>query len=730
MARAETNKTYSTFVGGLFTESSDLNFPENVALDLDNVDLFRKGNIRRRNAVDYENNYSLSTATFNGDGLSSIAVAEDTWENVDGDSSRNFAVLQFGSTLYFYDLSVTPLSDGVKGFTVDLTGFAAPNATNIGSAEVSMDSGRGALFVSSEKIDPFYITYDPDGDSITSTEIILSIRDFDGVEDSLDLEERPSSLSAEHEYNLRNQGWGTVNGNNTITSYFNSKGVYPSNTQIWFVGKDSQDDFNPGLLDKTDFGNTRAPRGHFILDPFYKDRSDVSGVAGLDVESESKRPTAVAFFAGRVWYGGNKGNVYYSQVLLDNFSNVGNCYQEADPTSEEQSDLVATDGGVVKIPEAGEIVAFFVLGDNLVVFARNGNWQIGGSEGAGFKATDFAVSRISDVGTLSRRTIVDTDNIPVWFGEDGIYTFESNQVSLKLGANNLSKRTIQTFYDEIPTLSKSRAKGIYDRGTRRVIWLYQSVFNSDNPYRYDKALILDTDLGVFWPYTFSFTETDSPYIAGVIDTDIFTEVTNEETVVVGSDVVQVGGEDVVTNVRVPSAGSSYIKYLAIKPDGTNSKFTFADINNDNFYDWETEDGTGVSYNSYLETGHEVFGDIMRFKQAIFVYCYFGRTETAFEASGDGYDFDKPSSCLMRAKWEWADNAASNRWSESKQVYRLRRLFTPDPGDLSYDSGFPVVVTRNKVRGKGRAIRLRFESEAGKDFNLLGFAVHGSGNTKP
>ncbi len=42
---------------------------------------------------------------------------------------------------------------------------------------------------------------------------------------------------------------------------------------------------------------------------------------------------------------------------------------------------------------------------------------------------------------------------------------------------------------------------------------------------------------------------------------------------------------------------------------------------------------------------------------------------------------------------------------------------------------PVVVTNNKVRGSGKAMSIEFTSESGKDFDLLGWSVLASGNTR-
>lgn len=59
----------------------------------------------------------------------------------------------------------------------------------------------------------------------------------------------------------------------------------------------------------------------------------------------------------------------------------------------------------------------------------------------------------------------------------------------------------------------------------------------------------------------------------------------------------------------------------------------------------------------------------------------------------------------------------------KEVYRLRRPVVVDTGDLnSFDYEYDSVVTRNKLRGRGTNVKLRFESTTGKDFKLQGYEV--------
>ena len=50
------------------------------------------------------------------------------------------------------------------------------------------------------------------------------------------------------------------------------------------------------------------------------------------------------------------------------------------------------------------------------------------------------------------------------------------------------------------------------------------------------------------------------------------------------------------------------------------------------------------------------------------------------------------------------------------------------GGSACGSGFPVTLSTHKVRGLANAIRLRFESEQGKDFDLLGWAIVFTGGT--
>lgn len=734
MPRAKANKTYRNFVKGLITEAGPLNFPENSTKDEDNCELYIKGNRKRRLGFNPENNFSLSSQTVSTSNWTDYAINTTTWNTVGGDGNTNFLVVQIGPTLYFYNQASTPLSDGQKSFTVNLIDFSAPGATNIGNYVVQTASGKGFLFVVGSHIESFYISYDADADTISTTQIDIEVRDFAGLDDGLDPDEEPSTLSKEHSYNLKNQGWlPPANGiTDPTTTYQTAAGRYPANSQQWWQAKDVSDDFSAALMRKFGGGNTLAPRGHYILEAFYKDRSTVSGVANIAVESVSSRPSAVGFFSGRVFYAGVSGgtingHVFFSQVVEDE-SKIGRCYQVNDPTSEDLNSLLDTDGGVIVIPEAGSVLALFPMKNSLLVFADNGIWSISGTDG-GFKATDFKVNKVSSIGITGASSIVDAEGVPVWWGVTGIHTVSVDEVSQEFGVSNISRQTIQTFYNEIPALSKVDAKGVYDKGNKKVRWLYRSTAPSggSNRFRFDSILTLDTVLGAFYPWTISALASTPYYVGSAFASPTVSTLLDDEAVEDGSDAVLDGVDAVVAGVAVSVGDDTFVKYFCFREGASSIQWTFGNFTSTEFKDWFTVDNTGVDYTSFFETGDEILEDVMRLKQAKYLHVFFNRTETAY-TDGTFTAWENPSGCYVQSRWEWSDHINSHKWSPLYQVYRFRREYTPSSG-TDYNSGFPVIITKNKLRGIGRALRLRFSSESGKDFDILGWALSFTGNTE-
>src|SRR5690606_25759299 len=267
------------------------------------------------------------------------------------------------------------------------------------------------------------------------------------------------------------------------------------------------------------------------------------------------------------------------------------------------------------------------------------------------------------------------------------------------------------------------------KGSKKVRWLYRSTAQSggSNRYRFDSILTLDTMLGAFYPWSISALSSNPYYIGSAFPTSNVNSIIDEFTVVNGADMVVNGTDQVVAGQSINVGNDSFVHYLCFREGSTNVRWTFGTFSSSRFKDWFSVDGVGAEYESYFETGDEILEDVMRSKQAKYIHVFFNRTET--EYTDETYtEWDRPSGCFLQSRWEWSDHINSHKWSPLYQVYRFRRKYTPSSG-TDFDSGFPVIVTKNKLRGVGRALRLRFSSESGKDFDIVGWAISFSGNTE-
>ena len=485
-----------------------------------------------------------------------------------------------------------------------------------------------------------------------------------------------------------------------ITQYYSRIGRYPANNQQWWLARSEIDDstrglkigdFMPEVLQKLYMGNLRAPRGHYILQAFKKGRASVSGVSGIPDDPTNDRPSTVSFFSGRAWYGCGS-TTYFSQVLTDKHK-AGLCYMESDPTSENISDPLATDGGVIPIPEAFKIVRMVPHGGAMLVFAHNGVWSITGTA-AGFSALDISVNKVSPVGCRSPMSVVETAEAVFWWSEVGIMGVTQDKQTFtsiaSFAKTNISETTIQSFYDEISDASKTDVKAVYDPKNNCIYWLYRE---DETVSQYDKVLILDLTLGSFYPWKFS--DSSSWSVKG-----IYTNTRNNSYTIP-------------TDIK-----PSTVEYIV----ANGSDVRIAQARSGSFTDWYSIDNIGVTYDSYMEAGYELFEDAMRKKNITYLFTYLTRTE---ENIVDG-EPDCPSSCQMQVKWDWASSSLSNKWTTPVELYRPGRFLAD-----SADTGFSMVVTKNKVRGNGKAIQFRFgTSEAGKNFDLVGWSIAVTGNPIP
>lgn len=730
-SRAEVN----TFVQGIITEASPLNFPENASSDEENFILNRDGTRERRKGMDVESvNYKLlADSPFSQ--VSTVGISTFTWTQVKGSSYIELLVIQIGQLLSFYDNSAPTLSEtGYKGF-LRIDRFPTTKVYSFASVE-------GFLVVAAGEGDFAVIEYDDITNAITISFDRIRIRDLFGVQSPVSQYELDSSfrggLEPMHYYNLQNQSWGIPRrdaagaGRDPILNYEEALLRAPSNSEQVWVGMQFQPAQPPAgpfermyvnLYDEVIGSTTTSPKGYFIIDAlnrgasrafeFSNNRTKYPGLgyysSGLlspytnppfKQDSTTSGATCITSFSGRIFYSGfsgtvvdpdsrspNYGNfVFYSQ-LIKNRTDFNKCYQEGDPTSREGSDVVDTDGGFLKISGANNILALVPLATSLVVLAENGVWTVTGGSDYGFTGTNQKVNKISSYGGSNAQSVViDGDKMFYW-SKEGIFVLGRNEFG-DFSVESMTLKTIQSLYDSFSTYAKENAYGLYDTDDKKVKWLFRDspVFT---PGVYTKELVFDTTIGAFSVNRIMNTEMYKHSVAGIFKTQNKT------------------------------------MYLVLENGAPNLYFTFGEYKNESFIDWESEDGVGVDAKAYLYTGYQTAGDSAVDKQMPYIVMHFRKTETQLDMSS--LKPTKPSGCLMQCRWDFTNGSQSNKWSPLQQVYRDRRMFYPDSSG-SIDNGYELVTSKTKVRGKGKAFSMYLETEPSKDCKIIGWNITINGHS--
>jgi len=312
--RARGEKEYTLPFKGLNTEANLLHFPQEFSPDLLNMEIdYDPQMVRPRKGIEIStNNRLVETRTAL---QHNVGISYFLWESVDRDPDKDFIVLQVGLYLYFFDK--TGLSDpstSILAVRYDLTnslsGTTKGTVATMEPQRVVMENVKGKLIVTAESIDPVIISYDSTADTIQGSKLNLRIRDTLGIEDGLEVDNHPTTLSDDHKYNLLNQGWykqrrlttASAVESDPITDYFGkfTPAVYPSNADVVWVGMvDSSGDliFDAEWLRDQTFGSTLSARGHYVVDAFNIDRGAillVPGSSGSTSGGSSESPPGLA----------------------------------------------------------------------------------------------------------------------------------------------------------------------------------------------------------------------------------------------------------------------------------------------------------------------------------------------------------------------------------------------------------------------------------------------------
>lgn len=366
-------------------------------------------------------------------------------------------------------------------------------------------------------------TFPVRAESFSSNIIKLTYDKRDGPVDLVTIVDSGSILAAPPIITRNTTGVYELGGN-VLDEVFEKTGHYPSNIDIWSLGQIPDDTdpnvhkFDPEIwVNNSPIINTHAPKGHFIIDAFKRDESrrQVSGIEGLVTDTDHTTVSVCATMAGRLFFSGSvtalenpdqlsipSSNCIYFSQIAENVDKFPKCYQEADPTSKDFNEPVASDGGVIVVPGMATVVRLMASEGSLFAFATNGIWQVEGGQG-GFTAIDYKVEKISNISVISPYSILEVNGDFIFWAKEGIYRLEKNQYG-RWETNSISADSIQRLYNNLPSEVKKNAKGYYDISKNQCRWMYHSDYPKEEfqpislpPY----AGIVGGDLPVHTPGT-------------------------------------------------------------------------------------------------------------------------------------------------------------------------------------------------------------------------------------
>lgn len=153
-----------------------------------------------------------------------------------------------------------------------------------------------------------------------------------------------------------------------------------------------------------------------------------------------------------------------------------------------------------------------------------------------------------------------------------------------------------------------------------------------------------------------------------------------------------------------ATGTSYVALMAAFTGfDTPLPGMFAEFIDPNFHDWPSIDDIGADFLSYLDTFYMYRSDTMLFMNTPYIFTYLENVVPDGNTGGIG--------CTMTPAWQWSENTGTHRWATPIELY-----------NDYLQSQKSVLERKNRIRGRGKALQLRFESETGKNFSLLGWGV--------
>jgi hypothetical protein len=279
------------FIGGINTELSSVEDAILNTSDELNCTILPEGIRGRRLGFNIERDGAWI------EGIAKDATSVYYWDNV-GKRDFDYIVVQRDNVLHFFIYSGTNISVQKIENTVDISKYIVNSSSD---KTLKYASISGELLVVGDWIDPLKISWDFDSSSFKVEKVNIKWRDLIGLDDGLEIDQMPAELTPEHKYNLYNQGWDKYvydkdnNKSHAVDKFKSTISLFPSNNMLHYLDKrgDTTSDYDTFELMKHYYGNTPAPKGHYILDYFSRSRTKVSGIVVENTASVEKFENAV-----------------------------------------------------------------------------------------------------------------------------------------------------------------------------------------------------------------------------------------------------------------------------------------------------------------------------------------------------------------------------------------------------------------------------------------------------
>jgi hypothetical protein len=236
--------------------------------------------------------------------------------------------------------------------------------------------------------------------------------------------------------------------------------------------------------------------------------------------------------------------------------------------------------------------------------------------------------------------------------------------------------------------------------------LYKSTGVSpvDRNYEYDRALVLNTETGAFYPWTLGVSSARN--IIGISLNTGSNTTTSIDNVVdsTSNTVVDSSTNQVVTSTVAAVTIAPTTKFLVEYLDSGVRKITWAEEFCPTYEDFNAcTAGNGINYESYFISGYRLRGEGNKKQRTSYVVLH-SRQESN-------------SSVYLQGLWDYRNSDSTNRWSNPQQGYLNR-------------SNVDYVTKKLKIRGNGLSLQIKCYSEVNKPFNITGWSILDTVGTVP